>query len=329
MNLNEPFLLIPAGIQKLWGGNKLKVNFSKNSDAEPLAESWECSTHSDGLSYVGTGIFKGKSLKEVIELHPEFLGLHLIGHQELPILVKFIDAGADLSIQVHPDDNYARIHEKGNLGKHEMWYVLEANKDSKLVYGLQHRVTKETLKESIENNNIDTYLQKVKVHSGDVFFVKPGTIHAIGAGILLVEIQQNSNITYRLYDYNRLDKNGKKRELHVKKALDVVNYNPELEPRQPMRVVKYAPGCASEFLCRCKYFQVERLLLNTKSDNYSFEYASSINSFEVLLCVNGCGKIVITSGKFFYYKKGDCIFYPANSGNTRIYGNSELIRVFC
>lgn len=328
MNLNEPFLLVPAGIQKLWGGNKLKVNFSKNSDAEPLAESWECSTHPDGLSYVGTGILKGKSLKDVIEGHPEFLGLHLKGHQELPILVKFIDAGADLSIQVHPDDNYARLHEKGNLGKHELWYVLEANKESRLIYGLQHKITKEALAESIDNNTIEDYLQKIKVHSGDVFFVKPGTIHAIGAGILLVEIQQNSNITYRLYDYNRLDNNGEKRQLHIKKALDVVNLNPELEPRQPMRVMKYAPCCASEFLCRCKYFVVERIIINTNIPNKYIKIGSDVNSFIVYQCINGNG-MVLFGNQTLEIRKGKCLFIPANSVDVSCYGKFELLKIYC
>ena len=175
---------------------------------------------------------------------------------ELPILIKLIDAKKDLSVQVHPSDAYARENENGQLGKTEMWYVLDAKKDAKLIYGLYHDVTKEQLRRSIEDGTVEKYLQKVPVKKNDLFYIEAGTIHAIGAGVLVAEIQESSNLTYRLYDYDRVGKDGKKRELHIDKALETADLNASAEPRQPLRVLKYRRGCASELLCRCKYFEV-------------------------------------------------------------------------
>ena len=325
----EPFLLRPAAIEKLWGGNRLNCDFSKGVNSNQLAETWECSTHPDGPSIVASGIFEGQTLLKVLNEHTEFLGEHSIFLGELPILIKFIDANQDLSVQVHPDDEYARIHENNQNGKTEMWYVLDAYKDAKLIYGLQHDISKEVLKKSIVDGSIEKYLQKITVKKGDVFFVESGTIHAIGSGILIAEIQQNSNLTYRLYDYNRVDKNGNKRDLHIEKALEVSNLAASKEPSQPMRILKYSQGCASELICRCKYFQVERLLVNTERTRKLFEFSSSILSFEVYLCINGCGIMLYNRDKVIVIFKGDCIFVPANSTCIRLHGKMEFLKVSC
>lgn len=265
----KPFLLKPAAKDYLWGGSRLNDDFSKNINMQPLAETWECSTHPDGPSVIASGEFEGMELAELLRRFPEFIGEHprsnpYLEAGELPILIKFIDAKKDLSVQVHPDDEYARNKEGELFGKTEMWYVLDAAKDAKLVYGFYHDMDKKKLRHSIENGTVEKYLQKVPVHRDDVFFIEAGTVHAIGAGALIAEIQENSNLTYRLYDYNRRDKQGKLRELHVDKALDVVDLRRSSEPRQPLRVLKYQRGWASELLCRCQYFQVERMLLNTE-----------------------------------------------------------------
>ena len=224
----KPFLLKPAAKDYLWGGSRLNDDFSKNIDMQPLAETWECSTHPDGPSVIASGEFEGMELAELLRRFPEFIGEHprsnpYLEAGELPILIKFIDAKKDLSVQVHPDDEYARNKEGELFGKTEMWYVLDAAKDAKLVYGFYHDMDKKKLRHSIENGTVEKYLQKVPVHRDDVFFIEAGTVHAIGAGALIAEIQENSNLTYRLYDYNRRDKQGKLRELHVDKALDVVD----------------------------------------------------------------------------------------------------------
>lgn len=327
--LNKPFLMSPFAVEKLWGGTRLRDDFSKNSDLSNLAETWECSTHPSGVSVVVSGEHKGKSLTQVINEHPEYAGTHPDMRNGLPVLIKFIDAKMDLSVQVHPDDVYAAAHENGQWGKSEMWYVLDATKDAKLVYGLNQTINEDTLLNSLREGTLEKYLQKVPVQKDDVFFVEAGTIHAIGAGALIAEIQENSDLTYRLYDYNREDKDGQKRELHVEPALRVANLQASDSPRQPMRMLRYRKGWASELLCNCKYFQVERVLLNTERIREMVAFATDGLSFSVLLCVDGCGIICLDEQEYISFFKGDCIFVPANSIEMKIHGSAQLLRVRC
>lgn len=322
---NKPLLLRPSGKDYLWGGRRLNDEFEKGIDLSPLAETWECSTHPDGPSYVVGGEFNGQELAQVLKQHPEYLGQRHKGETELPILIKFIDAKKDLSVQVHPTDEYAKEHENGQVGKTEMWYVLYASKNAKLVYGLNKTCTKEEARTAIEQGTLMNYLQQVPVKKDDLFFIKAGTIHAIGAGALVAEIQENSNLTYRLYDYDRVDKDGKKRELHIDKALDVANLHSSAEPKQPLRVLKYRQGVASELLTRCKYFEVYRMLVNTER-RQTVHYRADELAFRVLLCVNGCGTISYEGGSITFYK-GDCIFVPANSETLTIHGQAQFLDV--
>ena len=295
---------------------------------EPLAETWECSTHPDGPSIVASGAHKGMLLTEVLKEHPEYMGTHPKTDGGLPILIKFIDAKQDLSVQVHPDDEYAKKYEHGSLGKTEMWYVLDATKDARLVYGFYHDISKEKLKKSLEEGTVERYLQKVKVKKDDLFYIEAGTVHAIGAGILIAEIQECSNITYRMYDYNRMDKDGKPRTLHIERALEVANRIGTQTPRQPMRVLRYQKGCASELLCRCKYFQVERQLINTEKCREMADFQTDGNSFQVLLCVDGCGTL-FGEGEMIHFFKGDCIFVPADSMPLKLHGRAQMLKVRC
>ncbi|HJA93613.1 MAG TPA: class I mannose-6-phosphate isomerase [Candidatus Eisenbergiella merdipullorum] len=324
---NKPFLLKPAGKDYLWGGSRLNDDFSKGIDLNPLAETWECSTHPDGPSTVASGEYAGQTLAAVLKAHPKYLGTHPGTKGELPILIKFIDARKDLSVQVHPTDEYAREHENGQLGKTEMWYVLDASKDAKLVYGLHHDVDKEQLRKSIEDGTVEKYLQKVPVKKNDLFYIEAGTIHAIGAGALIAEIQESSNLTYRLYDYDRTDKNGRKRQLHIEKALEAANLKASAEPRQPLRVLKYRRGCASELLCRCRYFEVYRMLVNTERCRELVGYQADSSSFRVLLCTDGCGSISFGENEAFNFFRGDCIFVPADSVKLRIHGQAQFLDV--
>lgn len=330
----KPFLLKPAAKDYLWGGSRLNDDFAKGIDMTPLAETWECSTHPDGPSVISSGEFEGMELAELLKRFPEFLGTHPLSNPylqkgELPILIKFIDAKKDLSVQVHPDDAYARKVEHELFGKTEMWYVLDAAKDAKLVYGFYHDMDKEKLRCSLEQGTVEKYLQKVKVHKDDVFFIESGTVHAIGAGALIAEIQENSNLTYRMFDYNRRDKNGNLRELHVDKALDVVNLKKSSEPRQPLRLLKYQRGWATELLCRCQYFQVERMLLNTEACREMADFRTNESSFQVLLCTSGCGLLMYGGTGALQFFKGDCIFVPAGSVPIKIHGNAQLLKVVC
>ena len=320
----EPFLLKPTGKDYLWGGTRLNDEFAKGIGLNPLAETWECSTHPDGPSTVASGTFAGQTLAEVLDVHPEFLGSrHPDG--KFPLLIKFIDAKKDLSVQVHPDDDYARTHENGQNGKSEMWYVLDAQKGAKLVYGLQHDCTEQELRQAIADGTLMNHLQQVPIRKDDLFFIRAGTIHAIGAGALVAEIQENSNLTYRLYDYDRVGKDGQKRELHIDKALQVANLQSSAEPRQPLRVLKYRQGVASELLTRCKYFEVYRMLVNSER-RQQVHYRADEVSFRVLLCVDGCGTIRFDGGEITFYK-GDCIFVPANSAVLTIHGQAQFLDV--
>lgn len=332
--LHKPFLLKPVGKDYLWGGSRLNDDFSKEIQMAPLAETWECSTHNDGPSIVASGEYEGERLKDVLIRHPEYIGTHptttmQLAPGELPVLIKFIDAKNELSVQVHPDDSYAKKHENGSLGKTEMWYVLDATKQASLIYGFRHDMEKQTLKESLENGTVERYLQRVPVEKDDMFFIEAGTVHAIGAGALIAEIQENSNLTYRMYDYNRVDKNGKLRELHIEKALQVAKLERSAAPRQPLHVYRYQKGYASEFLCRCKYFQVERLLVNTERCRELAKLQTDSTSFQVLLCTNGCGVLLCDSGEAIHFFKGDCIFMPAESEAVRIHGKAQFLKVMC
>lgn len=324
---NAPFLLRPTGKDYLWGGSRLNDDFAKQIDMSPLAETWECSTHPDGPSFVASGEHQGQTLTKVLREHPEYLGTHPKTEGELPILIKFIDAKQDLSVQVHPNDDYAKNNENGQLGKTEMWYVLDAAEDASLIYGLQREVDKETIRNAVSNGTVGKYLQRVPIKTDDLFYIEAGTIHAIGAGALIAEIQENSNLTYRLYDYDRTDKYGKKRELHVEKALEVADLKGNAKPRQPMRVLKYKPGCATELLCRCRYFEVHRMLINTERCHDLVSYRSDASSFRVLLCTNGCGTIMEEDGSHLPFFRGDCIFVPANSGQMKIHGKAQFLDV--
>lgn len=371
---NKPFLLSPAGKDYLWGGDRLKTDFHKKTDMTPLAETWECSTHPDGASTVASGEHRGKTLHSVLAEHPEYLGSHPIAvmqglsagaqdspkdapnlsagqpnYGQLPILVKLIDAAQDLSVQVHPDDGYANAYEDGALGKTEMWYVLDAAPGAHLVYGFNRDMDEELLRRSLKQGTIEKYLQKVPVQKDDVFYIEAGTVHAIGAGVLLAEVQENSNLTYRLCDYDRTDRQGKKRPLHIERALQVLHYKSSESPRQPMRVLRYRPGCASELLCRCKYFQVERLLVNTRSSDTAHnctgaehigsehtglehtapDCTTTEHSFQVLLCLEGEGELIWGGEESLPFSKGSCMFLPADSVPIQLRGKAQLLRIGC
>lgn len=326
--IKEPFILKPIGKSMLWGGTRLNDDYSKGLNLYPLAETWECSTHKEGISEIATGPFKGWQLDRFIKEYPQVLGEHNKLLMDIPVIVKLIDANKDLSIQVHPSDDYARNKEAEPYGKTEMWYVLDSQKDSSLVYGFHNGVTKEQVEKSIQNNTICSLVHRVAVHPNDIFFIEPGTVHAICSGVLVAEIQQKSNLTYRLYDYDRIDKDGKKRELHIKKALDVININYNNKPLQPMRILKYSPGSAVEVLYRCEYFQVERILVNTDRQRNLVEYGTDDLSFRILLCIDGACTLFWKNNAQPVFK-GDCLFIPADSCRIKIHGKANFLDVSC
>lgn len=324
-NVNMDILrLQPAGKDYLWGGTRLREEYDKKIEMTPLAETWECSVHPDGPSIVMNGEFRGETLAEVLKQHPEWMGTKVHG-DDFPILAKFIDAKRDLSVQVHPDDDYARKYEHQN-GKTEMWYVIDADEGSNLIYGFQHKVSEKILANAINKGTLDKHLQKVNVHKGDVFYVPSGTVHGIGAGLLIAEIQENSNVTYRVYDYDRIDKSGKKRELHFDKAVHVMDMDVAADVKQKPRIIKHYPGCSRELLCRCKYFEVERIQV-TKA----FSFSVKDESFQVLMCLEGEGKIETMDEnlKPVRFMKGRTIFLPARLGRCLVVGEATVLKIRC
>lgn len=304
--------LSPACKDYLWGGQKLKEDYHKTYDGDVLAETWELSCYPDSPSTIVNGPAAGESLRDWIsEKGRDVLGRNCSRFSDFPVLIKFIDAAKDLSIQVHPDNAYAREHE-GQMGKTEMWYVMEAEEGAFLYYGFSKEITKEEFKERIENNTLPEVLNKVPVQKGDVVFIESGTLHAIGKGLLIAEIQQNSNVTYRVYDYGRRDKNGKLRDLHIEKALQVTHTYPV------KRVRSTDPHIAS-----CDYFTVDKLTLSGELTDRISGFVSE-NSFAHFLFLNGEGRIAC-GGDDLYFRKGDSFFLPAGSGDYSITGTCEAL----
>ncbi len=261
-----PLTFSPVLKNYLWGGRNLETRLGRTLPAEGvIAESWEIAAHADGLSLVDNGPYAGQTLAQVHAV----LGLDLIGRNntwaqargKFPLLIKLIDAASPLSVQVHPDDAYALAHEGNELGKTEMWVVLHAEPGAELILGVARGTTRESFRRGIEQNALEPYLHRVPIQAGQHVCVPAGTLHAIMGGLLIAEIQQNSNTTYRVYDWGRVAADGKPRPLHVAKALDVVDFDlaePEVCP--PVVIVE-EPGFRRELLCRNKYFVTERIEL--------------------------------------------------------------------
>ena len=311
-----PMLLAPCGKDYLWGGTRINSRFGKGIDMTPLAETWECSAHPDGPSLVRNGLFAGKTLKEVLDARPGFLGTKGNPKEGLPILVKFIDAAKDLSIQVHPDDAFAERFE-GSRGKAEMWYVLEAAEGASIVLGFEHSVNEAIIREAQAKGDFRRHLHCIPVQKGDSFFVPPGTVHAIGAGILMVEVQESSNLTYRVYDYDRIGPDGRKRELHLEKAFQVMNMKPAGARGRGGRTIRYENGCSRETLCRCRYFETEYIRC---TNEFSFDVRRE--SCQILLCLEGEGTC---GGEPF--RGGDCLFLPAGYGSAEVVGALRLLKI--
>ena len=318
----EPFLLQPSGKDYLWGGTRLKTEYGKSLPLTPLSETWECSAHPDGPSTAASGPWAGQSLPDVLAARPELLGCRYAASGKLPILIKLIDAEKDLSVQVHPDDAYAMARE-GQPGKTELWYVVDALPGARLVRGFEHDMTPALLLDAVQRGDLEKHLHTAAVHSGDVFFIPPGTVHAIGAGCLSAEIQQSSNITYRLYDYNRRDKNGRLRPLHMERALDVLDLRRSSLDRPAPRLTRCRPGCSWRIIGRCGVFQAELLRLSGRCI-----LAVGEESFQALLCVRGCGALEHGGGSL-PLSAGECVFLPAGAGEVVLSGALECLRVRC
>lgn len=297
--------------EKVWGGRDFNI-FRNNMPEGNIGETWDVACHPNGMSVVDNGVFKGIKLKDLIDK----LGHQLIGTEmsteKFPLLVKLINAKDKLSVQVHPDDEYG-MRVEGEFGKTEIWYVVEAFEGANLVVGTKD-CTREQFVKAIETGNFDEYLNKVEVKKGDTFFVKSGLVHAIGEGVIIAEIQQNSDTTYRVYDYNR------GREIHVEKALDCIDFSLKGHRAKGLKV-QYE-GYDKTYISLCEYFSLEKYDIRT---NYKEE--SNKERFFIFTCVEGNGVIYFDNGELDI-KKGDSILIPANLGKYEFKGNMELLKSY-
>lgn len=303
----------------LWGGTKLKEVYGKHTSLPIVAESWELSSHPSGASTIAEGPLASMSFPEYLKKEgPAILGTHGQKFEAFPILIKFIDARDSLSIQVHPNDHYAKLREN-SYGKTEMWLVLDCEPGACLYYGVKEPLTPEAFREHIKNNTLTSVLNKVPVKKGDVFFIEAGTIHAIGAGIVICEIQQNSDMTYRVYDYGRKDAAGTLRELHIDKAMDVSRLTPPLESPGPQGPCETLEGGTRQLLRSCPYFT---------SVNYTCDSRLSLpltpDSFLSLILLDG-EAVITLENQTMHCKKGDSIFIPAQEGMAKIDGCCSFI----
>ncbi len=315
-----PLKLKPIFKDYIWGGNTLKEKYNKESDLDILAESWELACHNDGMSIIINGEDKDKTLQEYIDAYGKanVLGKNSDKFEYFPLLVKYIDAKNNLSLQVHPDDKFAKEVEN-SYGKTEMWYVLDCVEGAKLIYGFAKDIDANEFKTRIENNTILDVCNFVNVKKGDVFFIEAGTLHAICEGIVIAEIQQNSNITYRIYDYQRVDANNNPRELHIDKALQVTDLSAVKNSDFTPDLLQKTENFEEYMLSKCEYFEVYKYNIFSK-----VKFSCDSNSFNSLL---------ITEGEFeLEYKdnslklcKGDSIFIPASFGEYNLVGNGEII----
>ncbi len=295
----------------IWGGTRLREEFGKESGGERLAESWELSCNEDGLSVIDGGEYDGVYLSEYIAKHPEAMGENCRKYSDFPILIKLIDAKEDLSVQVHPDDDYA-LKNDGKHGKNEMWYVLDCEADSHIIYGFRESITKEEFRRAVRDNTLMEKLNYVPVKKGDVFMINAGTVHSIGKGCLMAEIQQNSNVTYRVYDYERRDGDGNLRELHIDKALDVMRLTPsEITARHNGKIL-----IESDFFSVYKedFDGVGNIMRNDKS----FTHILITDGFGIIESGDDSGEMRLNA------EKGGSFFVPAGA-SWRIKGKCSII----
>lgn len=310
-----PFKFKPVYKEIIWGGKTIEKYFGRKTPFDKTAESWELCERPDGMSVIINGELKGITLEKLIDSYKE----KVLGSTStkkygkyFPLLIKIIDANDKLSVQVHPDDEYAKINGEKN-GKNELWYIIDAKPSAKLVYGLNDGVSKEDFAAAVKNGTIGKTLRTVTVSAGDAFYIPAGTVHAILSGILIAEIQQNSNTTYRIYDWDRVGKDGKPRELHIDKALDVIAFGKTL-PKTEKRTDE-----AERTILRSEFFNIDEVTLDGK-----IEKETDGKTFCVLMNLTGPAKITYSDGTV-ELNKGDTVLIPASLGKYAVEGRSKLI----
>ena len=314
-----PLQFDPILKERIWGGEKLNSVLNKPITSNSTGESWEISTVEGDVSLISKGTLKGISLNEVIDTFPnEVLGTTVFDKfgKQFPLLFKYLDAKTDLSIQVHPNDELAKKRHN-SFGKTEMWYIMQADEGSRLIVGFKNNSNAQEYVSHLENNTLLDILEEVKVKAGDVFFLETGTVHAIGAGLLVAEIQQTSDITYRLYDFDRVDSEGNKRELHVDLALDAINYNTIETQKDYNKDLN-----VSNEMVNCPYFTTNYLNLSGE-----LKVSKSASSFTVYMCTEGDFQINYNQVQY-QYSKGDTILIPATMTDYSLSGNASVLEIY-
>lgn len=314
-----PIQFRPILKDRIWGGTKLRDYLNKPISSEITGESWEISTVENDVSVASNGVFEGKSLNEIINEYPEeILGtkVHRQFGTQFPLLFKYLDAREDLSIQVHPNDELAKKRHN-SFGKTEMWYVMQADKEARLIVGFKENSSKEEYVHHLEEKSLLDILDTWKVQKGDVFFLDTGTVHAIGAGTVIAEIQQTSDITYRLYDFDRVDANGNKRELHIDLALDAINYNVVDAERKYSKKEN-----TSNTVAECRYFTTNYIPLDGEMN-----VKPNPETFKVYMCVDGNFELLL-NGEKYYYKTGDTVLLPAETTDFILSGKAGILEIY-
>lgn len=314
----------PVFKQYIWGGTGFKDKFGMDTGYDTASEAWMVSANDNGKSVVENGNYSGKTIDELYEILKEKLVGDYVKDKyssHFPLLVKFLDCADKLSVQVHPDDDYAVKYENSRFGKTEMWYILDAKENAKLIYGFCKDVTKSEFENAVKNGNLDGILNYVDVKKGDVFYIKSGTLHALSDGLTVAEIQQNSDLTYRVYDYDRKDKNGHTRPLHIEKSLCVT----KLESSKGKEKVKTESFEDADLnivtpLVKCDCFTTVKYETKEKAD-----FLTDNNSFEVLIFTDGAAKVLCDFNEIDV-KKGDCVLVPAYLGKYTVLGKCEFLK---
>lgn len=314
-----PLTFDPILKERIWGGEKLRTYLKKPVTSPITGESWELSAVKGDVSVVAEGSLKGKDLNDLIDMWPNAIlgtAVHARFGKEFPLLFKYLDAREDLSIQVHPNDELAR-ERHNSFGKTEMWYVMQADPGARIIVGFREKSSPEAYLDSLKDNSILGLLDRTAAKKGDVFFLETGTVHAIGAGLVIAEIQQTSDITYRIYDFDRTDAQGNRRELHVEQALDAINYEKTDARRAYGRELN-----VSNTMVECPYFTTNFLPLDG-----SIDVSKSGDSFTVYMCTEG-EFIVSADGKAYEFRTGDTILMPAALTSFTLSGNAALLEIY-
>lgn len=317
-----PIKFHPILKEKIWGGNKLNNILGKETNKNNVGESWEISDVNANISIVSNGFYKGKSIKDLmLQNEALFLGANNFNYYgaNFPLLIKFLDAKTDLSVQVHPNNSMAKKHHNA-FGKTEMWYIMDSDKNANIVLGLNDENTNSEILSHITSQNVDAIFNREKVEKGDCFFIPAGKIHAIGAGVLAAEIQQTSDITYRIYDWDRIDASGKKRDLHTKLAEKATKgFNSKAKSQYTTQSNK------SINLVNCDYFTTN--IIEIKEEQTK-DYRA-LDSFVIFMCVEG--SVSITTGSYSEnLKMGETILLPAIIKEIKFNSvNGKLLEIYC